>query len=88
MRFSLCSIALVMVSISGLTAITAQSDPFGICSCSNTNVSQSCCAAAKGTMSTDVCHTPDINDSVTAYRNCCTAAKGITKYKPGYPAAA
>ncbi|KAF9907133.1 hypothetical protein EC991_011273 [Linnemannia zychae] len=79
------SFALLLVSMVGMTA--AQNDTrisFGICTCFRPSYDASCCIPAGGSMSGNVCDTPDAGASVEKFKSCCSNSGGQIKCKTGY----
>ncbi|KAF9324690.1 hypothetical protein BGZ91_002800, partial [Linnemannia elongata] len=85
MHLKVASLALLLVSITGMAA--AQDDKlirYGICTCFRPKYDASCCILARGSMSGNVCDTPDFGSSVDKYRACCKQSGGEIKCKTGY----
>lgn len=85
MRFSIASIALLVVAAVSVSA-APQTVPFGICSCFKPDFDASCCIPGKGYMENDgnVCATVDAKDSMQKYVDCCHRSGGTSKCKTGY----
>ncbi|KAG0236689.1 ATP-binding cassette sub- B member 6, mitochondrial [Actinomortierella wolfii] len=81
--------SIAAIALSALSMMAAAQDEYmryGICTCFRPKYDASCCIPAKGYMMNDgnVCMTPDINQSVEAFKACCTRSGGQYKCKPGY----